>query len=345
MGQRANLIIVQYGNYELFYSHWAANTLTSDLFWSPEFATAFIQTQQEVDKESGWLDEVWAEGGAVVDWDNKVFLLFGGEDVLWNVPLRRLYLKLIGCIWQGWTIKWAYEGIADIADYVNYPRSKVLAKQIVEPKIDSKPKRDNKCDLSPPEEKSWAYAIISVVFSDNSIGLFPLSSDMENLLYSGSQLAREVVNQRNLALKEIILGEWVEDFPWGGIHLDLASHDLEFWLADDSIDIVKRIEQYWSDWNIVFHQDNFEFQELKTNNKLQFSKPSYQTLRKEIEETLMIEAHNSPVDGLLKFSELARQEGKEVEINPLALRNSRTELDIARRKEILDLAFEKVLNN
>ena len=54
MGQRANLIIVQYGEYELFYSHWAANTLTSDLFWSPELATAFIQMQQQVDKETGW---------------------------------------------------------------------------------------------------------------------------------------------------------------------------------------------------------------------------------------------------------------------------------------------------
>ena len=47
MGQRANLIIVQYGQYKLFYSHWAANTLTRDLFWSPEFATAFIQMQKK----------------------------------------------------------------------------------------------------------------------------------------------------------------------------------------------------------------------------------------------------------------------------------------------------------
>ena len=67
MGHRANLIVVQYGKYELFYSHWAANTLTHDLFWSPEFATAFIRMQRKVD-ESYWLDEVWAEGGAVADW-------------------------------------------------------------------------------------------------------------------------------------------------------------------------------------------------------------------------------------------------------------------------------------
>lgn len=72
MGQRANLIIVEYGKYELFYSHWAANTLTRDLFWSPEFATAFVQMQRQVD-ESGWLDDVWAEGGAVIDGIIKFF--------------------------------------------------------------------------------------------------------------------------------------------------------------------------------------------------------------------------------------------------------------------------------
>ena len=58
MGQRANLIIVQDGQYDLFYTHWAANTLERDLFWSPEFATAFIQMHRKVDESCGWLDEV-----------------------------------------------------------------------------------------------------------------------------------------------------------------------------------------------------------------------------------------------------------------------------------------------
>ena len=32
MGQRANLAIVDDGTYELFYSHWCANTLDYDVF-------------------------------------------------------------------------------------------------------------------------------------------------------------------------------------------------------------------------------------------------------------------------------------------------------------------------
>ena len=86
MGQRANLILVEKGKYQLFYSHWCANTLPRDLFWGPDHAQAFIRIQRPVG-DSGWLDDVWAEGGAILDIDRKCLLLYGGEDILYDVPL------------------------------------------------------------------------------------------------------------------------------------------------------------------------------------------------------------------------------------------------------------------
>lgn len=70
MGQRANLILVEAGKYQLFYSHWCANTLPRDLFWGPDHAQAFIRIQRPVG-DSGWLDDVWAEGGAILDIDRN----------------------------------------------------------------------------------------------------------------------------------------------------------------------------------------------------------------------------------------------------------------------------------
>ena len=49
MGQRANLILVEGRKYQLFYSHWCANTLPRDLFWGPGHAAAFIRIQHAVD--------------------------------------------------------------------------------------------------------------------------------------------------------------------------------------------------------------------------------------------------------------------------------------------------------
>jgi hypothetical protein len=106
MGQRANLIIAGPEGYDLYYSHWRANTLPTDLFWGPEYAQAFVRIQRPVDQD-GWLDTIWSEGGAVIDTARRTLLLYGGEDILYDVPLRRMYLELLQTVWANWTIRWA----------------------------------------------------------------------------------------------------------------------------------------------------------------------------------------------------------------------------------------------
>ncbi|MGZ7441798.1 hypothetical protein [Paenibacillus sp. TH7-28] len=165
MGQRANLIIVRNNYYELYYSHWCASTLPQDLFWGEQHAVKFIEMQKQVD-ESGWLDDVWAEGGAIVDLDKKKLVFYGGEDILYHVPLRNLDLKLMRTIWSGREIAWAYEGILDLANYVGYPKEKILTYGEDDLKDAS---------LEPPEEKDWVDTIASVMFPQNELLLFPLS--------------------------------------------------------------------------------------------------------------------------------------------------------------------------
>jgi len=104
MGQRANFAIGNASSYKLFYNHWCANTLPFELFWGPEHAHDFISRQKVVDNDTGWLDTIWAEGGAVLDLSTKTLLLYGGEDLLYDVPLRRAFLKLLKTSWSGWTI-------------------------------------------------------------------------------------------------------------------------------------------------------------------------------------------------------------------------------------------------
>ncbi|MDB5311507.1 MAG: hypothetical protein JWO38_5709 [Gemmataceae bacterium] len=167
------------GGYDLYYSRWAANTLPRDLFWGPAHALAFARAQRPAG-DDGWLDDVWAEGGAVIDPVAGGLRLYGGEDLAYDVPLRRLFLALLAAVWDGWDVGWAHEGIAALADYVGHPRDRVLTDSSDE----ARPP-----DLSPPAERDWVDLVGSVRLADAAVRLFPLTGDAPDHLLTGPALA------------------------------------------------------------------------------------------------------------------------------------------------------------
>ena len=327
MGQRANLILVERRKYQLFYSHWCANTLPRDLFWGPEHSVAFIRVQRAVD-DSGWLDDVWAEGGALLDLDRKHFLLYGGEDLLYDVPLRRIYLGLLAQVWKGWTVRWAYEGIADLADGVGYPRDRVLSKG-------DQDSTDN--TLMPPAQKDWTDLVASARFDDGTIRLYPLAGDVASYLSGGPKLA---ANLRVAdGLPRLLLDEWTTGFPSGGFHIDLSAQRIEFWVARDAPDIGNRVARAWPGWETQWHCDHYEKQLERAEGLLRFPSPDRQALLDRCRESLLWEPTTSPVDAVRMFTERVREQGKEVQVNPWALRDDRLELSKAERIAILDEAM------
>jgi hypothetical protein len=327
VGQRANLILVEGGEYQLFYSHWCANTLPRDLFWGPEHAMAFIRIQRAVD-DSGWLDEVWAEGGALLDLDRKHFLLYGGEDLLYHVPLRRRYLELLARVWRGWAVRWAYEGIADLADYVGCPRDRVLGKG-----------EQDSTDgtLTPPTQQDWTDLVASVRCGDGTIRLYPLAGDVASYLASGPKLADNLRTAEGLP--RLHLDEWTSDFPSGGFHLDLSAQRLEFWVAPDAPDLGNRLARTWPGWETHWHADHYEMQLDRAEGVLRFPVPDRQALLERCRESLLREPTTSPVDTVRMLTQRDREKGKEVQVNPWALRDDRLELSRAERTTILEKAL------
>jgi hypothetical protein len=177
MGQRANLLIVSGGSYEMYYTHHRANTLDHDLFWGPDYAVGFIRAQRPVDR-SQWLDDVWAEGGAVMDLDRRVLLWFGGEDVMYEVVLRRVHLELMAHLWPGWSVRWADGGVADMADYVGHPRSAVLSER-TEPATES---RAAVVDVLREGNPDWSETIASIRFASGAVGVKRLRRYCEDIL-------------------------------------------------------------------------------------------------------------------------------------------------------------------
>ena len=185
MGQRANLLIVRNQSYTLYYSHWCAYTLPVSLFWGEQYAIRFIELQKQVD-ETGWLDDKWAEGGAVLDLERRVLLFYGGSDILYDVPLRNVLLGLMKNNWPGWEIRWAHEGIADLAAYVGYPTDKVLSVREAS---------RHEASLAPPEEKKWVDLVASVAFSEQELLIFPLEGELEDFLMRLAQLKTMLLSE------------------------------------------------------------------------------------------------------------------------------------------------------
>jgi hypothetical protein len=333
MGHRANLLIVKDRRYELYYSHWGAVSLDRDLFWGPEHALAYIQMQRRVDG-AGWLDNVWAEGGAVLDLDVKALLLFGGGDLSYDVPLRRTYLSLLSEVWAGWHIRWAHEGIADLADWVSYSRDQVF---------DSEGALDSSCDLSPPECEEWTDCVGSVAFRDHRIRFYPLVLDPEPYLLSGLSLLSAAADRPGL--ERLPLDEWTQEFPKGGFHIEESKQTIEFWTAYKSPDIEARLARRWPGWNIKWCWDLYESQLARTRGLLRLPLPSDQSLEGTIRSRLLAADTASPVQGFQELCERERREGKDVQINPYALRDDRLPISLEDRRRILEAAFSSLHRN
>ena len=326
MGHRANLVIVGPQGFELYYSHWCANGLPRDLFWGPDHAEAFIRMQRRVANDD-WLDTGWAEGGAVLDRDKRTLLLFGGEDVLWNVPSRRLYLRLLSTVWEGWRVSWAYEGIVELAEYVGLPRTTVT--------LDSE--EDHRMSLAPGEERSWVSCVGSFRI-EGALRFYPLDGIPEWYVRSGPALLNDC--GRHPWCPTMKLAEWTDEFPGGGFHIDDSRRTVDFWIASVCPNIEREARGKWPGWTVTWHRDRYEVQSELTGGALTFNEPSPEVLLKDLSQMLMLES--KPVDVMDMIRCLPGAEGSDIKVDSYALRDDRLSIDSQERSRILATALGRI---
>ena len=91
MGDRAQLVVLKNGRYDIYYDHWGSVRLPGYLFWGPKTALDYFKRNERIEE---WLDDIWAEGAALLDLDRQNLLFFGGEDLDDNVRLREEFLRV-----------------------------------------------------------------------------------------------------------------------------------------------------------------------------------------------------------------------------------------------------------
>lgn len=326
MGHRANYVIVEGTGYTLYYSHWGALSSAQDLFWGPLHAMRFVRRQKRC-RSDDWLDDIWAEGGALIDPAARRLMLFGGDEIGIDLPLRRLYLKLLAKVWSGWQVSWAADGLADIVDYLGLERSLVLSNEPAHHPVSGTPER---AEEFPPE------TVCSVRWPDGSVGLYPMAWDPESLFDHGPGLVDHLADLE--PEPELVVAVNGSHSVMGGLHIDVNACALEMWWGEGAPNIERRAAARWPDWCFTWHGDCFEGQAERAKGRLCFAEPPRGVLIRRLSRLLLEETTPAPLRTLAASVEQYNDDGENVWVNPWTLAHTPQDLARAERAWILEQA-------
>jgi hypothetical protein len=322
MGSRANYVVIERGARELYYSHWTADTLARDLFWGPQWGLPFIRQQE---RTQAWLDDVWCEGAALADLDHKVLLFFGGDDVKYDVLLRRLYLSLLRSVWVGWDVRWAHQGLLDVVDHLGLPRALVLSE------------RNEDFRRVPDAAGEWTNSVVSVRWADGRTRIYPLNAMADYTVYYGEALLPVLrrLDEAGQGRDRLV----VASDCTGGAHVDVAFALVDFWLAAPRPEPQERAAGRWPGWEVVWRRDELEAQVSLTDGRLTFDTPPAEKLVADIAsmlEYLPGEHHGVRV---AEIAAMLGRDGERVDVNPRALVDAPQSVPVEERRRILETAL------
>lgn len=336
MGQRANLVVVTETGYELYYCHWCANKIETMLFWGPKHALKAIRAQQ---LEVGWLDDVWAEGGVLMDLTKQTLRFFGGEELSFDIPLRKIFLSLMRYLWEGWEVRWASAGIIDIAKYVGVDEQHVRSPKLTTPS--DTPISERWFKMPGSDGERFVRVVGSLVAEDNQIGIFLMGGPLLFVLQAGDELVKFIQSRQNLSSFTFVKNpDEMDHFkPTGGFHLDITQKRLYFWSANVK-DTVDNIQPFWEGWDIIALGEDFEAHRTLTQNHLMFYVPDSASLLLTATQLLTRQTENS-ADRFKAFLNQLEQLGGQAIVNPQALVDAQSELDLDTKHVLIEYALQR----
>ncbi len=130
MGHRTNYIILEDGQYAIYYSHWDAVAIAEKLFYG---AKPLLEYVYSLDMVEDLLDDIWAEASLVIDLDLHKVLFWGDEILSQQYFAIPFFIQLLEeNTWPDWKIKYAFKGQVEIAEYIGIDPKVVMNKDKVE---------------------------------------------------------------------------------------------------------------------------------------------------------------------------------------------------------------------
>jgi hypothetical protein len=236
MGNRANLVIVENGQWQLHYSHWAGCRMLDALAFGPDFAVHYIRSHRLCAKDE-WTDPVWADGGALVDLDERR-LLFFGDELMTTMPERRAMLGVLALTWPDYSVGWAYGGTDELVAYLDADRRWNLGR----PGQALKRARglDGLCQVA------------SVVGVRGTVRLWPLWWGC-SAAWQGPSMVDALPGKGLVRMRRRMI-------PESGVHVDVLNRTVGVWVTSEARGIFDALPDRWPDWRIECWDDRYEEQ-------------------------------------------------------------------------------------
>ncbi len=193
MGARADYVLIEDGAIDIYYDKWGAQGVPAVVIDGSEATIASIR---ELAPTESLMDDIWAEGGILLDMDRRELLFFGGDSIRFSPPWQRILLHMMRRVWQGWSVAWAGRGIVDIASYPGVaeflridPSSLIKRNE----RVIDQPYAEAK--LRNPHENPWVYTVLTVKWEDGRVGDYTFKSMLDGYLLFGPRLL-DVLRER-----------------------------------------------------------------------------------------------------------------------------------------------------
>ncbi|MFN6473129.1 MAG: hypothetical protein RMY36_026155 [Nostoc sp. SerVER01] len=269
MSDRANYILIdKKKNIGTYYDKWCLGTISRWLLSNSEQAISDLLSMQP---DPGYLlNEIWCDSAVLIDDYNKVLKFFiGAEAAGWsfNYPLIQAAVSLAQERWVGWSVTWAYKGIAEISEYIGLNPKFVISKDslnfesVNQKEFSSYQEKDpQEFDFDTGEviyvESRWIESLITVKYLNSSIYDYCFPWDIQNILLLGTKLLPMLqIRQPTSVLPSEAPnyeGDRSHDHIESGVYIDEITKKIYIWWRKprERGYILEKIVRVWSSWSI-----------------------------------------------------------------------------------------------
>jgi hypothetical protein len=261
----------------------------------PAAATRCFRAHREIDE---WLDEVWCEGGALVDHDRRIQLWFAFAETWADHAAARAVLART---WPGWDVRFAHDAVGDLTHHLG------LGRDLTRP--------PGWFETFEPSgfagaERTEPWSAVSLRLPDGSVRAWGSDWEPVEHLAAGPGLI-DLVNASPATPR-------LTDMPYGGVHFDPQARTVSLWAVQTVTGIQDWPLPGWEDWTLEFRGDDHSQQAGLLPADFPFPRPSLAAALRRLSDGL----GTPPPDHAALLAHAAAAPGPEgtaAVVNPAAL--------------------------